>query len=260
MPNVSLFAGEATPANVVLRSFPLPAPAAVPYDVVLFVESPAPILAPPVISPVLFAGDASPSTVILRPLVIAARTLGPVNVILRVAGAAVGPAIIHATLVSTLADATLAGTGTVSGAGGTITGTLSQLLADATLSSTGTVLISGALARTLADATLSSTGTVRISGTLAQTLADATLSAFGTNLVTGTLSRTLADATLAGLGTVASDATGFDVFHMINPIYRIVPTYGISRSIKVGANMTVKIPVVFGRKVVIAPANRRLIV
>lgn len=231
MPNVSLYAGEATPSNVVLRSFPLPAPAAVTYDVVLFVESAAPVLAPPVISPVLFAGDASPSTVILRPLVIADRTLGPVNVILRVAGAA-SPSLVRGSLNATLDALTLVATGTVTGSGVGVTGTLSQTLADAILSGTATVLVSGVLTQTLADAALSGTGTVLISGTLAQTLADTTLVSTGGVLVSATLASTLADLALSATGTVAASATGNHVRVYMARLNRGIMQPSIGRLIK----------------------------
>jgi hypothetical protein len=112
---------------------------------------------------------------------------------------------ITGTLSATLADATLAATGTLP-----IAGTLAATMANATLSATGALPITGTLAATLASATLTAEGALSIAGMLSATLADATLAATGEgpapDPITGELAVTLADATLAATGRVGDDA------------------------------------------------------
>lgn len=116
--------------------------------------------------------------------------------------AATGTLPIAGTTTATLANATLAATGTLP-----IAGTTSATLANATLSAAGTVAIAGSSAATLADATLAATGTLPIAGTATATLADATLAAAGTLPIAGTTTATLADATLAATGSGTDSGT-----------------------------------------------------
>ncbi len=109
------------------------------------------------------------------------------------------------TLATTLADATLAASGTE-----TISGTLATTLAGATLAGSGAETISGTLAATLAGATLAATGSSGndVTGTLAATLTGATLAASGIETISGALASTLTGATLAGSGLVANPVIG----------------------------------------------------
>jgi hypothetical protein len=136
--------------------------------------------------------------------------------------------IINGTLAATLANTTLAASGTVTSS---ITGTLAATLADTTLAAAGSETISGTLGTTLGNTTLAASGTESLTGTLAATLADTALAASGvvaisitgtlaatldaTNLVgsgvetvVGPLATTLAGATLAASGSVAIPVTG----------------------------------------------------
>jgi len=113
------------------------------------------------------------------------------------------PASFTGTLARTLANDTLAASGTLDS-----TGSLARTLADVTLSAAGTLVYSGTLARTLADATLSASGALTFSGTLARTLADATLAASGTLEYSGTVARTLGDVTSTASGLFSAPITG----------------------------------------------------
>lgn len=126
-------------------------------------------------------------------------------------------------LTGTLADATLAATGTVAIAGtasvtldaatstatGTlaIVGTASPTLDAATLAATGALAISGAASITLDTATLAATGNAGVTGTADVTLDAATVAATGTLAIAGAASPTLADATAAGTGALAIAGT-----------------------------------------------------
>lgn len=93
------------------------------------------------------------------------------------------------------------------GAGG-ITGTLSSTLADVTLASTGTLALAGTLSKTLDNATLSATGTLPITATASATLAALTSSATGTLALTGTLTATLEDVALVATGALQATGSG----------------------------------------------------
>lgn len=183
-----------------------------------------------------------------------------------------------AQVATTLADLTVAGTGTVTGGGGSVNGTLSATLGDVTLSGTATNLVTGTLAQTLADLTLSGTGTNLVSGTLARTLADLTLagtgtnlvsgvttqtlealalSATGTNLVTGSLSTTLGTLVLSATGTVASDATGLNVIFTLPGIIRSVPFGQMNRAMVAASRMTPVIAPPITRSIDTKPIYRR---
>ena len=112
------------------------------------------------------------------------------------------PSSVYGVLSTTLGDATLAASGTL-----TVSGTLATTLSSATLAASGTLTASGTLATTLGSATLAANGTLTASGTLATTLGGSTLSASGALTVGGTITATMNDATLAANGAVTVTGT-----------------------------------------------------
>lgn len=203
-------------------------------------------------------------TLYSRPSPLAAATFAVITLFSSVAPTTVvlnGSSDLHVgQAVATLDQLTLAGSGTVSGGGGSVSGTLSQTLGALTESGTGTVLVSGSSGPTLANVSLGGTAGVTASGTLSSTLGAATLSSSAGVLDNGALSSTLGTLALSATGTTANDATGLNVIYRLNFLNRKASVPFAVRTVKAQPRMTVKIPVVYGRKVLISPVTRRLTV
>lgn len=115
-------------------------------------------------------------------------------------GAVQKPDPITGTLASTLADTTMAATGTDE-----ITGILTTTLDNSTMTASGLDEITGALASTLADCAMAATGIDEITGIFTATLDGCTMTASGVDEIDGVLAATLDDCVMVASGTVVND-------------------------------------------------------